>query len=349
MQQYTKIEQILHKQFLGDNPLSKYLYERILIKSKAVNHRENKNIFITGLARSGTTALLNKIYASDEVCSLTYKYMPFILSPKLANLYSKFIDNNSNKLNERYHNDGIKIGINSPECLDENFWIKSNLQKNKEFLNQINYISDEVLGGYGYLINKFSEINKDKIMIIKNNNNHIRLKPLSEYFNKSKFLVIFRDPFSHARSLLVQHINFLKLQEKNEFILEYMNLLGHNEFGKNVKPFIYTNSKNYWFREFSNQNPNYWLNQWIQTYSWILNSNLLKNKNVFLISYENLCNDKNYYKEICNICNIKNTTAGIDFKSGNKNSDIKQKDLDSLLVKQSIEINKELNNNCFKI
>ena len=75
-------------------------------------------------------------------------------------------------------------------------------------------------------------------MLIKNNNNHLRLRSLLEYFKESYFLFIYRDPIHHANSLLNQHLNFINLQKEDKFILNYMNMIGHfNSAG--VKSFIY--------------------------------------------------------------------------------------------------------------
>ena len=38
-----------------------------------------EHVFITGLARSGTTILLNALYKSNIFASLTYSDMPFVL------------------------------------------------------------------------------------------------------------------------------------------------------------------------------------------------------------------------------------------------------------------------------
>ena len=125
MTSYHNLERILHRQFLGDSVLSHFLFNRLIKKSLYnKNHNLENHIFITGLARSGSTALLNKIYSSGEIASITYKDMPFVLSPYLSKYYSNFSKNNDN-LMERFHKDGIQINNNSPECLDEPFWLKS--------------------------------------------------------------------------------------------------------------------------------------------------------------------------------------------------------------------------------
>ena len=122
MTNYSILEQTLHKQFLENNQISKIILDRNVYKANNFEEIKNKNIFITGLARAGTTAVLNLIDSSNKFASLRYKYMPFILSPRLAKVFSNF-SNKSSLQKERFHGDGIKININSPECLDEPFWI----------------------------------------------------------------------------------------------------------------------------------------------------------------------------------------------------------------------------------
>ena len=115
-------------------------------------------------------------------------------------------------------------------------------------------------------------------MIIKNNNHHLRIISLSNFFKNSKILVLFRDPLSHAKSLLNQHFNFLKIHNKDSFSLEYMNLIGHREFGRNFAPFVYKTQNGEFHLNYNENKLNYWLAQWIATYSWILKVANLKLK-----------------------------------------------------------------------
>ena len=61
--------------------------ESSLYRNDIINIDIIKPVFITGLARSGTTILLRNLYASNQFSSTTYEDMPFILCP---NLWSKF-------------------------------------------------------------------------------------------------------------------------------------------------------------------------------------------------------------------------------------------------------------------
>ena len=303
MGNYSFLDQILNKQFLGNNQLANYLYQRILNKNFSKDSLSKKqHIFITGLARSGSTAILNQLYESNQLCSFLYKHMPFILAPKLAHLASSLI-NDTKKKTERLHNDGLFIDNNSPECLDEIFWIKSTKNYYKCDLTEPQKIDIKVLRGYENLITSYSKLQSDKRLIIKNNNNHIRLKCLAEYFGYCYFLIIFRDPISQAYSLMRCHKRFCELQEKDNYILDYMNLIGHREFGKGIKKFIYNNSSTK--SEYSSHSINYWLKQWIECYGWILENKLYKKENVYLICYEKICSNKSYLKKIYSILNLK--------------------------------------------
>ena len=63
----------------------------------------NQHVFLSGMARSGTTILLNNIYRTEEFASLTYRDMPFILSPNICmKLYKSGIDLDEQ---ERAHKD----------------------------------------------------------------------------------------------------------------------------------------------------------------------------------------------------------------------------------------------------
>ena len=212
MSKYSKFSKILHNQFLNNGEITDYFIKRLNIKSNQFDLTNIENIFITGLARSGTTALLQALDSSGEVASLRYKYMPFILSPKIASIYSKFV-NTKIKISERMHGDGLMVGPGSPECLDEPFWI-NNLYKFKTFDRYLepHSFNRDIAKIYGYFLNSYLKIEGKNRLIIKNNNNHLRLLSLSKFFPKSKILVLFRSPCVHAKSLLNLHKRLIKLK-----------------------------------------------------------------------------------------------------------------------------------------
>lgn len=307
MKKYSSLDKLLHRQFLSNNSLSNYLFTRLKTKSKNVDKNNITKVFVLGLARSGTTALLNGLYGTGEFASILYKHMPFIFSPELANFFSKKIK--GGEYEERYHKDRILINQNSPECLDEPFWLKacSNMYSKKS-INQID-IKNQIIEIYDSMLCRYAKMQgKDKILV-KNNNNLIRVNSLVQYILNAIFIILFRDPITHSFSMLNQHKNFLNLQSKDPFINEYMDLLGHFEFGNSSKCFKYTINYIHNLDRYQKTNINYWLCQWINVYSNLSkNLELLNKKNVILIPYEELCKDKNIYNSICDNLAINNNS-----------------------------------------
>ena len=294
MQSYSKIQKFLHDFILSKKVINKSLFELekiIFLKNKDIKNKSH--IFITGMPRAGTTSLLNFLFSSDEYASLTYRNMPFVLSPN----FSKLLNKKNVTKKERLHGDGITSDINSPEALDEIFF-----DNNKEYVKNelVNYIQLILITN-----------NKDKYLS-KNNLNYKRIDLIQTILPNSSFLIPIREPLQHANSLLNQHLRFSQLQKKDDFITRYMSYLGHNEFGINHKS---------WDVSINHRDPNkidYWMEQWILFYQNIFNKYRLY-KNCHFVIYEELTN-LNYLNDLLvriNCNNIKNIDLDF-FKNSNK-------------------------------
>ena len=120
MNNYSWWQQKLHQFALSSNFMREATFdvESSIIE---VNQIQDNHVFVAGLARSGTTILLNAIYKSNKFASLSYRDMPFVLAP---NLWSKLsLHRQSADLIQRAHGDGIKISQDSPEAFEEVFWM----------------------------------------------------------------------------------------------------------------------------------------------------------------------------------------------------------------------------------
>ena len=281
---YSWFQQKLHKFALSSKFMREVAFD---FETSNFNYSKkdnnNKNVFITGLARSGTTILLNAIYKSNIFGSLTYSDMPFILAPKLS---AKLFKNKTNlELKERAHGDGIKISFNSPEAFEEVFW--NTFEDDDDYANKFRlYVS--------IILNKY-EKNR---YLSKNNQNIKRIDKIAKIFNYSKILIPFRDPLKHSFSLLSQHKKFIKDSKSDKFIGKYMKWIGHKEFGPNYIP---VSKKNLKFKNCLDIN--HWVEQWVLTYKYLLL--LYKDRpNVNFICYEKLCSSKQYWYEILKLLEI---------------------------------------------
>ena len=110
MQHYSGIQKFLHDFVLSKKFINKSLFEiEKLIYLKNEDIKKNIHVFVTGLPRSGTTSILNFIHSTDQYASLTYRNMPFVLSPH----FSKIFNTKNVSKKERLHGDGIIFDNNS--------------------------------------------------------------------------------------------------------------------------------------------------------------------------------------------------------------------------------------------
>ncbi len=269
MKNYKFLEKKLHGFILSNNFIKRcsFSIEKELFQNASKKYCDSKNhVFITGLPRSGTTIILNYLYNTSQFASLTYNDMPFVLSPNIWSVCSSKIRKERISL-ERAHNDGIKYNFFSPEAFEEVFW---NTFPRDQYIKQFEKYVQLIL-----------HKNKKKRYLSKNNYNFSRIKKIHNIFPKASFLFIFRDPLQTSFSLLKLHKRFIKIQKNDIFTRNYMNWLGHYEFGLDHKP--WSSPKSY--KKFDSIN--YWLEQWYFFYSKALEE-YGKKKHVIFVNYENL-------------------------------------------------------------
>ena len=279
---YSELARLLHRMALDNYNISNRLFkrERKKIRKKGIGPK-NEFVVISGLARAGTTSLMNDLAEIHAFKSLSYANMPYLMAP---NTWAKFYKPKSKKLKERSHKDGIKIGLNSNEALEEYFFkVKAD----------DSYVFDDRLEEYSISEDDYKDYldyhavirkNNNKIYLAKNNNFILRYKSVRAFNDDFLMVILFRDPLTHAASLLAKHHDYLQMQEQDTFILEYMNWLGHHEFGQNQKHFIFSNSKEF---EYSDKDSlNYWLESWINYYSYALS---IEHPNTIFVNYDEFC------------------------------------------------------------
>ncbi len=275
---YNFLSQLLHRLVLNHYHLGFWLLSRQIRNTTNESVHNQKSVIITGLARSGTTALTKTLHKNGNFSSLDYSNMPFLLYPRLW----KFFYNPKNKEDkERAHKDGVKVGLSSVEALEEYFF---KVISNDSYVTEEGLIPNKMDDASWHLYKRYqTSIAKGQPYLAKNNNHILRMHNLNQDNNATIF-VLFREPLEHAESLLNQHKSFCLEQQKDSFILEYMNWLGHYEFGLNQKPFLLSNRQSN--SEFGPDCLEYWIAQWINYYSYALGFD-----KVTLLSYQQFLQD----------------------------------------------------------
>ncbi|MDC1499058.1 sulfotransferase [Amylibacter sp.] len=232
-------------------------------------------IFITSLARGGTTALLNAFHDMPGIATHTYRDMPFLTAPTL---WRRLTGGQSRTVarRQRAHGDGLEIDLNSPEAFEEIIWMM--FWPDKYSSNEINLwqANDENPKADTFLKHHMQKIahlrpsndgGADARYCSKNNSNIARLSYLKATFPDAHIVISLRRPESHAASLLRQHKNFLVQQSEDEFVRRYMQDIGHFEFGKIHKPIGFAG---FLANQYDPGTPDYWLAYWIAAFEHVL-------------------------------------------------------------------------------
>ncbi len=240
------------------------------------NHPDSASgaVFICGLARSGTTMLLQLLDQLESFRSLNYRDMPFVLAPNLWKLISSSSRRES-VMSERAHGDGVFVGFDSPEAFEEVFW--RTFSSSAEYNNGC-YGSDSISAA---TFSKFKDYQtlvanprtgitvpngSPRRYLSKNNNNLVRLRDLAAD-PSATILLAYRDPVATARSSYRMHKRF-SADAPSDFSQAYMNWLGHHEFGHGHRPFCF--AVKHMNPALTPEDPNYWLDYWNAVYQHVL-------------------------------------------------------------------------------
>ncbi|MBV7378097.1 sulfotransferase [Maritimibacter dapengensis] len=225
-------------------------------------------IFVTSLARAGTTLLLEILAKHPDVVTHTYRDMPFVLSPLMwRKLSGRFRVDLARR--ERSHSDGMLVDADSPEAFEEVMWLRE---------------CPELFGEDGIALgpetgDRIAEPKSDLIRrliasrgpadapryVSKNNANIARLSAIRDAFPDARFVVPLRAPLDHAMSLHRQHMRYLDIHAESGFASDYMRDIGHFEFGDLHRPILFPGMDAV-IEAHDPKSLDYWLAYWICAY-----------------------------------------------------------------------------------
>ncbi len=242
-------------------------------------------VYVCGLARSGTTVLMRALERLPEFHSLKYKDMPFVLAPGLWNLIGgRFRKTMSPR--QRAHGDGLMVNTESPEAFEEVFW--KTFSTRLADRNRLGYEppSAELMAQFATfrsMVLHARGATASGRYLSKNNNNLLRLPALVSE-KDAHVLLAYRHPLGTAVSLHRQHQQFKEMQRRDDFVLKYMNWLGHFEFGQGHLPFCMAVDH---LASYSTPDDlDYWLAYWISIHEFLLGQPDLR---LSLVNHESLC------------------------------------------------------------
>jgi hypothetical protein len=274
--------------------------ETKFLKKRLSGIKIDRPIYVSGLARSGTTILLELISQNQGVASYRYMDFPFIMLPYWWGKFLQKSAESNHKPVERSHADGLQVTPQSPEAMEEILWKYFFPNCHDPMVNNVldqSRRASDFDAFYTQTICKFLLQRGANRYLAKNNYNIVRLGYLNSLFPDARFVVPIREPVHHIASLIKQHRLLCNEENRDKRVLAYMRRSGHFEFGLDRRPLnLISNNRILEIQELWNkgQDVEAWAKYWRDVHRYL--TNLLEtNKEVaectLVISFEKLCNE----------------------------------------------------------
>ena len=258
----------------------------------------DRPIYVAGLARSGSTVLLDLLASHSDVASHQYKDFPLVHTPFWWNWFLKHASSGKQAVVERAHKDRIHVSPDSPEAMEEILWMAFLARSHDPTVSNVLSAQEsnpDFEKFYRDHIRKILLVRGGTRYIAKGNYNISRLGYISRLFPDARFLIPVRDPVGHIASLMKQHRLFCDMEARDPKVLAYMQRAGHFEFGLDRRPINFGchdtthRIENLWS---GGQDVMGWAAYWSSAYSFVAdlfeNDEFLPNK-MLIVHYGDFC------------------------------------------------------------
>jgi hypothetical protein len=254
-------------------------------------------IYVAGLARSGTSILIEILASHPHVATHQYRDFPFLFIPYW---WRQTLDRSApatTEARERAHGDRLMVTPQSPEAMEEVLWMA--------YFRRIHDGSSALNGQasnpkferfYKDHIGKLLFISKRTRYAAKGNYNLTRLEYLLRLFPDARFILPVRSPRDHIASLMKQHKLFGSAAAEHPRSVAHLDRVGHFEFGKHrrcINPDsdskVVESIEALWR---NGEEARGWARYWASLYRWVL-ARLEENESLrsatLLFRYEDMC------------------------------------------------------------
>ena len=277
--------------------------ENTILREQIADFHIDRPIFICGLARSGSTKLLEIVHSHPETQSLRYHNFPLLFMPFIWTKYLKKLFTKNRTPVERIHGDRIMVTPESPEAFEESIWMR--YFPNCHDLDSSNILDREVNNPefekyYGDFIKRLLLAEEKTRYLAKANYNSTRLGYLLKLFPSARFIVPVREPVAQVGSLLRQHNNICRRNEDNPRISRHMSRIGHFEFGPHRKSINIGNAEaarniqNLWTEGNDVEGYAHFWNSLYDHIADMVADNSQLEEAVLIVRYEDLCAEPEY-------------------------------------------------------
>lgn len=285
--------------------------ESMVLDEQLEEIQVSQPVYVTGLARSGTTIMLEVLASHDDVVTHRYSDFPGLFTPYW---WGKSSEHSPAKLEERAHGDGLMVSQHSPEAMEEVLWMA-----HFDHLHDVDRccVLDANCGNQAFEREYLEHIRKLLLLrsgtryVAKGNYNMSRLGYIQKILPDAKFIIPIRHPVTHIASLMKQHKLFCRGQQEHPRALDHLRRVGHFEFGLDRRP-INLGDQDLVNEIIHNWQEGAavigWARYWTMLYGWLeqqLATNPFLSARTKIVRFEDLCSDPHStLQSVLQFCNL---------------------------------------------
>ncbi len=208
--------------------------ETRVLRRELASVRIEHPVYICGLARAGSTLLLEALAAAPGFTAHRYSDYPLLWTPYWWNWLRERMPLPVQAPVERAHRDRLAVTAMSPEAFEEVLWMHFFLNRHDPATNQVLDAQSENAAFdafYTKHIRKLLAVRKARRYVAKGNYNLTRIGYLRRLFTDARFVIAVREPVAHIASLVKQDRLFTGLANADKAIAAHLSRMGHFEFG----------------------------------------------------------------------------------------------------------------------
>ncbi|MDH5502060.1 MAG: sulfotransferase [Gammaproteobacteria bacterium] len=270
--------------------------ETSLLASELSGRAIAKPIFVSGVARSGSTILTEIIGQHPAVACHHYSDFPMTWTPYWWNSLRRRLPLPEQAPVERAHQDRLMITADSPEAIEEVLWMHFLPGAHKPDRSHVISGDDsqpQFEKFYRDHIRKLLAVRRRQRYLAKNNYNLTRLEYLLKLFPDARFVVPIRDPVQQVASLVKQHRLFSQQDAEDCRVSRQLNLSGHYEFGPLRCPIMVNEHRPTHYSE-NVDDITWYASQWADLYGH-LHERMIENRPLaeacLVVPYEDICSE----------------------------------------------------------
>jgi hypothetical protein len=289
-------------------------------------------VFISGLARSGTTMVLTLLSQADGVATHRYRDFPFLCVPLAWNWLQDRLGPRELEAVERPHRDRIRITKESADAFEEPIW--------QEFFPWLHdpgrchvmgadTANPEFESFFAAHLRKILWLRRGRRYVSKGNYNLARIEYLARLFPSARFVVPVRAPLAQVRSLTEQHALFCRYAQSDARVPKYLAAAGHYEFGPQRRPLNFDPLRigevEAAWRE--GDDARGYARQWAQAYAHV--DRLRGDPRIFVLRFEDFCaRPGESVRELLDFCGLTDASGRVAAAAASVSAPPERKPLD---------------------